>query len=398
MEFEQIIKRIDWLEKEHRKNKETIASLKEQLASMDTSVGAASKQMKTLDKQFSDIGATASRLNQFEEILNKQRADLKKAIDENDKRSQKREADAAKRHQLEVEDINKSLAEMKKNFDPLDLKKKFKERTDETQGLLNNIADLKERLEDAIKTSQDLVQLQKVIDEGRKQDLKRMADIQGEFAAVRKRVDENREKTSLHSDSMRNMENRLTELLNTELERKQGQIAFLDQQTRAQVDRDRAWKDWREKYESFRKEAETLDTQVQALDETLRAAKKAQEAYLELNTKLERRINEVTEMQRLTEDRLRQEWITFKADDQKRWTGYTLSSEESMRDIRKDVQKIEGRLTALDDAAQLLQDQLHQTTDTTEKQLQEFMNVTHEWMSSYERIMGHGKAKKSANK
>jgi hypothetical protein len=38
-----------------------------------------------------------------------------------------------------------------------------------------------------------------------------------------------------------------------------------------------------------------------------------------------------------------------------------------------------------------LQDQLHQTTDTSEKQLQELMNVVHEWMTSYQRIMGHGK-------
>jgi len=126
----------------------------------------------------------------------------------------------------------------------------------------------------------------------------------------------------------------------------------------------------------------------------MRGAKKAQEAYLELNTKLERRIAEVTEMQRLAEDRLRQEWIGFKTDDQKRWTGYTLSSEESLRDIRKDVQKIEETSTTLGDVAQVLQDQMHQTTDTTEQQLQELMNVVHEWMTSYQRIMGHGRKTK----
>lgn len=99
-------------------------------------------------------------------------------------------------------------------------------------------------------------------------------------------------------------------------------------------------------------------------------------------------------MQRLTEDRLRQEWVSFKTDDQKRWTGYSLSSEESMRDIRKNVQKAEERLTELNEATQVLQDQMHQTTDTSEKQLQEMMNVVHEWMTSYQRIMGHGKKTK----
>ena len=101
---------------------------------------------------------------------------------------------------------------------------------------------------------------------------------------------------------------------------------------------------------------------------------------------------------RRIEDRLRQEWVTFKADDQKRWTGFSLSQEESMRDMRKDMDRVEERVTSLDDAAQTLQDQMHQTTDVTEKQLHELMNSIHEWTNSYQRIMGHGKktTKKSA--
>ena len=103
-------------------------------------------------------------------------------------------------------------------------------------------------------------------------------------------------------------------------------------------------------------------------------------------------------MQRLAEDSLRQEWISFKADDQKRWTGYSLSSEESFRDIRKEVKKYEERISVLNDISQILQDQMHQTTDASEKQLQELMNVVHEWMSSYQRIMGHGKKTTTAKK
>jgi hypothetical protein len=86
---------------------------------------------------------------------------------------------------------------------------------------------------------------------------------------------------------------------------------------------------------------------------------------------------------------LRQEWVTFKSDEQKRWTGYTLSQEEAMRDLQKSMDKLDERLTNLDDMSQTLQDQLHQTTDTTEQQLQEMMNLAHEWISAYERIMGH---------
>jgi mevalonate kinase len=103
-------------------------------------------------------------------------------------------------------------------------------------------------------------------------------------------------------------------------------------------------------------------------------------------------------MQRLAEDRLRQEWVTFRADDQKRWTGYTLSQDEGVKDVRKVVDKLEERISALDEVQQITQDQLHQTADATEGQLQELMNVAHEWLSAYERIMGHGKSTKKTKK
>jgi chromosome segregation ATPase len=236
----------------------------------------------------------------------------------------------------------------------------------------------------------------KAFDETRKNDLKRVSDLQGEITSLRKRVDEGREKSAMQSDSIRNMENRFSELMASETERRQAQTAFLDQQAIAQIDRDRAWKDWKEKYDSFQAEAAGIEARVKELDEALRGAKKAQETYMELNTKLERRISEVTEMQRLAEDRLRQEWVSFKADDQKRWTGYSLSSEESFRDIRKDLQKATETITTINDVSNNLQDAMHQTTDVTEKQLQEMMNAIHEWMTSYQRIMGHGKKTKKS--
>lgn len=394
MEFEQIVKRLDWLEKQQHDSKDSITAVSERLTSFETSVNAISRQIKTLSKQVTDLAPAAKRVDQFEAMLTKLRNDIIKLIEDNEKAHARTERDSAKKIQTEFTDLNKVITQLKTTTHITEIKKQLKERTDEIQRVLNNVSDLKLRVEEATRSNEDVQHALKVSEETRKNDLKRVTDIQGEVTSLRKRIDENREKATMHADGIRNVENRFTELLASELERKQAQSAFLEQQAIAQIDRDRAWKEWKEKYDAFQKEAESIDVHVQKLDEVLRSAKKAQDTYLELNTKLERRINEVTEMQRLTEDRLRQEWVSFKADDQKRWTGYSLSSEESFRDIRKNVQKTEELITGLNDTSQVLQDQIHQTSDTTEKQLQELMNVVHEWMTSYQRIMGHGKKTK----
>jgi len=396
MEFEQIVKRLEWLDKQQRQNTDALTTLDARLSSFETSVNAVSKQIKTLSKQITDITPATKRVEQFETLITRQRNELIKMIEENDKVHSHTELEISKQHQPELLELNKAISQLKTTTTTslAEFKKQLKERGDEIQRMRDNVSDFKAHVDEATRSNDDVLHALKALDETRKNDLKRVTDIQGELTAIRKRVDENREKTTMSADSIRNVENRFTALIASELERKQAQKAFLEQQAIAQLDRDRAWKEWKERYDSFQKDAESLDTHIQSLDEALRGAKKAQETYLELNTKLERRINEVTEMQRLAEDRLRQEWVSFKTDDQKRWTGYSLSSEESFREIRKNVQKAEERIAPLHDVMQVLQDQLHQTTDTTEKELQELMNVVHEWMTSYQRIMGHGKKTK----
>jgi len=393
MEFEQIVKRLEFLDKQQRENKDALAALSERLKSFEGSVGVVAKQVKPLEKQIAELTPVTKRVDQFETQIGKQRAEILKMIEENDKTHTRTEKEIAKQFQPELTELQKVLHQVKTTTAASlqEMKREIKERTNEIQRMLTTITDFKEHVDKAARSNEDVLHALRAMDETRKNDLKHITDIQGEIVSIRKRVDENRDKYTLTADSVRSVENRFKDLIASELERKQAQTAFLEQQTVAQLDRDRAWKDWKEKAEAFQKEAASLDGHIQRLDEALRGAKKAQETYLELNTKLERRINEVTEMQRLAEDRLRQEWVSFKVDDQKRWTGYSLSNEESFRDLRKDLIKTDERIPPLVDATQVMQDQLHQITDATEKELQEMMNVVHEWMTSYQRIMGHGK-------
>lgn len=400
MEFEQLVKRLEWLDEEHRKTRSSIITLEERLMAMEGKIETVAKQVKPLEKQITGIESIAARLSQFDAIFAKQREDMNKALDEIEKRFEKREREVTKRHQEDFKPILKALSELRQDLDSElpPLKRDIKARVNEETRLHQEIKELKPPIEAARRAAEEATLVQHAFDESRKQEAKRVADLQGELAALRKRIEEAKAKADLNADSWKNLDNRIKELLLSENERKAAQNTFIDQQSIAHMDRERVYKEWKEKFDSIMVQTQTFDSQVQALEDMLRSAKRAQETYNELNTKLERRINEVTEMQRLSEDRLRQEWVTFKADDQKRWTGYTLSQDEGTKDVRRAVQKLEERLTPLTDSIQMLQDQLHQTADAAEQQLQELMNVAHEWLSAYERIMGHGKAAKKVKR
>jgi chromosome segregation ATPase len=391
MDFEEIIKKVQWLDDQERKSKTDLNELTARIAGLNTSTTALAKQLKAVDQQVHDLSVAAARIEQFEQILAKHRIEVARSTEVIEKNAARREQDSVAAHQTDMEELRKAIFELRTAISAEQVASK--DRTHEDQRRVLALQDLSVAVQAATRLSQEVQEAQRSIEEARRQDTKRLADIQAEMGSVRKRADDAREKSTLHNDSIRNMENRISELVETEAARQERHAAFLQQQALQQVERDRSWKDWQGRFEEFKVQAGNVEGQVAAFEAAVRAAKQAQEAYDGLNQRLERRMAEIGEIQRLADDRIRQEWVAFKADEQKRWTGHTLAQDESIRDLRKDVDKFDQRVNTIDDAAQNLQDQLQQTTEITEKQLQEFMNVSQDWLAAYERIMGHAKTK-----
>jgi len=187
---------------------------------------------------------------------------------------------------------------------------------------------------------------------------------------------------------VRKMEMRISEFQGSESERRQSMAAFIDKQNMASVERDRIWKEWQARFELIERQGMGLDAQLQAIEATHRSIRRAQEAFDETTQRFERRINEITEMTRLTEDRFRQEWVAFKADDQKRWTNYSLVQEEQSRELNRHFERYNERIVLLEDLSQEMQDLLHQMREDNQRRLQSLLAMAHDWAEQYDRVFG----------
>jgi len=388
MEFEQIIKRLDWLDEEHRKDKVEMDALAEKLANMQAELRVANKKIKELNNELAQVSTASARIDQFNDALAQQRVDIIKYVDEMDNKDVDKLPEAEKRFQIQINNHTRSIIELRKFKEPIaEIKRELKNSADEEARHNNQISKWEKRLVEVVNSVEEIKLIQKAAEGPRLQESKRLADLQGTITSARKRMDEVREKNDLFNDSIRRIETRLNEILISEAERRQSQSGFIETQARLQIDRDRALKEMEEYLSTIRTQTGTMDLQLQQWDGIQRAAKRAQETYEEIVQKFERRINEITEMQRLAEDRFRQEWVTFKADDQKRWTSHTLSQDEIHKDARNSAEKVEERLTTLEDLVQTQQDVLQQTKDANEQLFQGMVSQIHELLSAYERIM-----------
>jgi chromosome segregation ATPase len=389
MEIEQILKRVDWLDEERRKDKNLLAAIEERMISLEGNLPGISKQIKNLDSDITRVSALLARMDHFDENLLQFRVESKRSLEEMDKEIKQREQEQEKIRRVEQRAAEASIVELRKELAPIpELKRTIQSRVDEDIRLSRSIDEIRVRIDTIRRSDEEYTRTMKLLDDGRRQDAKRLTDMQGEIAAMRKHVDDQRGRMELTSTTLRKIETRLNELSMVEVERREAQVKFLEEQTLMQVERDRVWKEWQARFETIDTQTADIELNLQTLDTTHRAVKRSQQALDELTQKVDRRINEMAEIQRLAEERFRQEWVTFKADDQKRWTNYTLTQEEQRGESSRQYEKLAERVTHLEDAIQEIQDTLHQINELTGKRLQSMLTVVHEWVSNYERSSG----------
>ena len=88
----------------------------------------------------------------------------------------------------------------------------------------------------------------------------------------------------------------------------------------------------------------------------------------------------------LNEDRFRQEWTTFKSDDQKRWSNYILSQEEQHREMNRSLEGMGARIDTLEDHLETLQENLQQLGRDDVKRMMASLNALRDSIETYNTI------------
>ncbi len=389
MEMEQILKRLDWLDDQRRADKGTIAALEERIARMEGELNAANHQIQEMSGEITHLKTILEKVDTFEASVAQLRMELTRAIEASEKRRLDRERELEELRRVQLDGINNHLIEMRKEIDAIpEMQSKIQARVEEDYRLARLIEELRQQMTEKRREDEQWLRSMRMLEENQRRDEKRLTDLQGEMLALRKRADEQRGRLDLAADSLRKLETRVHELASVESDRREAFNALLEKQNLIQVDRDRKWKEWQTRFETIETQAMEMETHIQNLHTAERDIRRAHETVETLIEKVERRINEITEMQRLSEERFRQEWVTFKADDQKRWTNYTLTQEEQTRESARSRTKLLERITEIEDNLQELQDIVQQIDEQTSRRLQSLLAAARDWVADYEKVLG----------
>ncbi|MGB2955012.1 MAG: hypothetical protein WBB64_03490 [Anaerolineales bacterium] len=388
MENVQLEKRIKWLDDERRKDKATISELEDRLQELEGKLDASNKKQVEFDSDITRLRTSITRVDDFENGLADFRVERKKELKDYEKITKSWISDAKKNLRTQIQGIEKQQKTLGEDFKRVkDLEKNMKTRIEEE---IRFNASLRETEKNISEIKQEYIEYQRYsrsAKEERQKEVKRITDLQGEQTALRKRVDEQRGLLDIVNSDYQKMKNRIQELESIRRDLLKEQEIFLEEAALQNTERESTWKNWMTRFDSIEKQAQDLDEQMTKLDSTHRGVKRMQDELKDLSTLLDRRVNEITEIQRLADERFRQEWGTFTADDQKRWTNYTLSQKEQSKILERQYKEGEERISLLEDGMQEIEDQLGQLSSYSETQLQGLLTLIREWTSEFEQIM-----------
>jgi len=379
----QLENRVEQLDRELRNDKTLLASLQSKIDNQNTESTNLRMRLTDIESEMTRVATTLTRLDQYDQEIASLRKDLEKRIEDLMSAVLEKQVQTDKNEQ-KIENVELDIRSLRKNIQAYDgFSDLLESRKEEDARLGRLIEELRAKVNDITRFDDDYKRSLRIIEENRRQDNKRITDIQGEVAAIRKRQDEVRGKQDLVSDNMRKLENRINDLLVAESERKEAQTAFIEKLNMVQVNYDRTFKQWAERFDAMDQITSDIEEEISGLENIQRSVKQSQSALDESTQRFDRRVNEITEVQRLNEDRFRQEWTTFRSDYEKRWSNYTLSQEEQYTQINRDQESLTNRITTLEENIVDLSENLQSLGKDDIKRMKSLLTILRDSLESY---------------
>jgi len=349
MQINQIASMIEWLDEERRRDKALIATLEERIAQQSDSVDTMQRRVNSVESDQALIKQEALPAKKEHDIIEQVRQDMEQMLENAEARRLTAERESERRLELQRENIQRAVAELSEKA--VRLEKQLANISDiQTEGdrLANAMRLLNQEVDDLTKRLEGPDRRLSFLEEQRRTDARRLAEIESELPEYKKSVDSAQPKLALLEELAVRNERRIQDFNNLDRERRDQIQQFIDQQQLLVQQRDQQLAELTKRFgvhdEELQKNIERFEVWAQAY----REMKRIVDDFNRIGDRLERRINEASEMQRLSEERFREEWSDWRDEDQKRWRQLTLSSDEVWRNHDREFAGFIRRVDAVE--------------------------------------------------
>lgn len=380
METEQIDKRVSWLDEQRRKDVREVTRLEELLEALDESSRQQAQQLRDLAGEVARIPALEARIRQYDETIAKHRSDILQQLETQDERRFAREKQLESLRTIDQKKVVDEVDELRSKLKELDrISETLETRKREEVRVSRSLDEVEKRVDQTSTAIENEKRSVSGIKDAGEKNRQRLNELENRASAAKRRVDELHSLIESLEDQMRKLATRAEVLELSEKELRQSQTLWSEQQTARLAEFERAWNAWEKRFADFEIQSDDLKNRIELYEETHRGLLLLRDELKDVVERIDRRIGEVSEIQRLSEDRFKQEWSTFRADEQKRWSSHKLSAEEQWKDHDRKHGLISDLLKELQERLETTTSHLEELDRSSKGRIEDLVALVREW-------------------
>lgn len=385
MELSQLEQMIRWLDEERKKDKLLISTLQERAEQQSLLIEAQTRELGEQRQGLVSLRADLRRTDDYPVMIEKTQRDLSSAVEELKERLRREKVEAEHLRQMEREAYHQELGDLDKKIRPLFRHEEaLQAREAGEQRLHLQLQQTSNALADLTKRTEDRLQSISYLEEQRRADTRRIATLEGDIPVIRKATDEVQVKLVRLEDSIRKLPARVDEAVQVV----KSYDSTIEKLRVADFQREQRVKQYADQAQKVEAEIARMLEQTQKYALLYNKNQQALAALESFRTRLEKRQNEIAEMQRLNEERVKREWEEWQTLFARDWQKRQVTEEDRWR--RQDLagQQLTEHLARLDETAKLyyeeifaLWQELHDAAGHWNKALQDITGPTTETSS-----------------
>jgi DNA repair exonuclease SbcCD ATPase subunit len=383
MELAEISQRLAFLDEERRKDRELIASLLERVEAQNSIVESQKRQIQELEGLLSSTRAELVKFTHIERAMQQLREELIMVVETNEEKRHKSYQELTRLRQVEQETVTRQLAELRNELRPIPRYDEEIQSLRAEVGRYNApLVTLQHQFADLDKRSEDRVQSVVFLEEQRRQDNRRIAQVEAEILKLKKEIVDLVDRLPLLEQAIQTKNkdiDRAAELL-------QQQAEVIENQRVSEFRWERQVAEWAKLVEQLKQETANMTTYTVRMREQQELARRALAELEPFRERIERRQNEMAEIQRLAEDRQKRVLEAWQNEREKERERFKLDNEERWRENAHFNEKRHARLEAIEAYLRELNLQIEALWDIHEAWAESIMIGPREWLATWSEL------------
>ena len=328
MELSQLEQMVRWLDEERKRDKATITALQGLVEQQSLAMEAQAREIKALQQQLAALETDVRRTDDYPALVEKTRREVEAELDDLRSQLQRDLGESDQMWHTSLAALQEEVIAVERRTKVIPrLEEALRARTDADQRFQARLQQLAAAFDDFVKRTEDRLQAIVYLEEQRRADLRRLAALESDLAALRKevtplgsriaRIEEGLRKQATRVEDalklVKSYDPRIEALRVADFQREQRVKKYLDQAARVEQELSRLVKET-QKYTLL------YNQNQQALT-----------ALEEFRTRMETRQNELLEMLRLNEERMKRQWEEWQETFSRDWQRRLVTEEDRWR-------------------------------------------------------------------